>query len=721
MSRRASISRALAAGLFLAVALIDGAVVGCVYLLQASRAVQRDLAARGAIADMSLSLSQPLWDLDLAQLRRVSAVIAHQECVAGLAVRDADDALLLEVGSLSGPREERILRDQARPIGRVELAFDPGGIERELSRLRTACAIALVGSLVIVLAVTGLLLNLLLRRPLEQLERALERAEEGDYEGLGQEIRPSELAGIATRFDRLGAALRAREEDLRVSERSYREIFDGSEDVLLVLDPETGEIVDANLAVERVFGQPRAAVLGRGLDELLREGEADEEDDQRAGRLLPYVRGARQEPRTFLTRGRGGSGEPLVGELALRSARIGETERVLAALRDVSARHQAERERAELEEQLRQSQKIEALGQLVGGVAHDFNNLLQVIRSANELATRSPDFPAAKQHLEASQEAVLRAADLVAKLLAFSRRSPLEAELHDLNALVAELLDLLRRVIGPGVELAFEPCPAALPVRVDRRAIEQVLTNLCLNARDAMPEAGRIEIRCELIEASEDAESSLALAGRRARLRVRDEGVGMDEATRRRMLEPFFTTKGEGKGTGLGLSVVYGILRAHGGALEVETQVARGTTVDVLLPLVAEAPSEAQPAPGAAAPAAGGGERILLAEDRPLVRRLLARQLRDAGYRVVEVADGLEAVERFPSEEPDLILSDVLMPRLTGFEAYAEIHALDPSVPVVFMSGNDQEPPPPGCPLLRKPIERELLLRTVREALARER
>jgi PAS domain S-box-containing protein len=380
-------------------------------------------------------------------------------------------------------------------------------------------------------------------------------------------------------------------------------------------------------------------------------------------------------------------------------------------------------QRRSLEEQFRQAQKLEAVGRLAGGVAHDFNNLLTAINGYSELALRQVDTGSPlRSPLEEVQRAGQRAADLTRQLLAFSRRQVLQPKVLDLNALIAGTEKMLRRLIGEDVELAVAASPRLGRVFADPGQLEQVVMNLVLNARDAMPEGGTITIETADVELPPAAAESIGLpAGSYVTFRVVDTGHGMDPETRARIFEPFFTTKEAGKGTGLGLSMVYGIVRQSDGAVLCHSEPGRGTSFSIYLPLVA-APVEAQAS--AAADLPGGRERILLVEDEAAVREITRELLEASGYFVLVASDARQALALAAgASPPDLLLSDIVLPGLSGPQLAERLSASSPGLRVLFISGYAAEALgthlPAGMDLLAKPFTRDALLRRVREVLDR--
>jgi signal transduction histidine kinase len=342
-----------------------------------------------------------------------------------------------------------------------------------------------------------------------------------------------------------------------------------------------------------------------------------------------------------------------------------------------------------LQEQLRAAQRMESIGRLAGGIAHDFNNVLGVIESCSALLANELCDASALEDVEIIRAATRKASDLVSQLLAFSRRQARKPEVLDLNAVVADVGKMLRRVIGEDIKLQTSPGVGLGSVMADRGQIDQVIMNLVVNARDAMPAGGRITIECR------NARMDDAYVGRHAAgapgpyvmLSVTDSGIGMDRQTQARIFEPFFTTKGAGRGTGLGLATVYGIVKSSGGFIWVYSEPGRGSTFKIYLPRVDDVPVRRDPR--AAISNIGGDETILLVEDDDDLRRVTRRILQTRGYTILEARHGGDALllcERYTGEI-DMLLTDVVMPQMNGRELSHRIHALRPDVSVVYMSG----------------------------------
>jgi CheY-like chemotaxis protein len=372
---------------------------------------------------------------------------------------------------------------------------------------------------------------------------------------------------------------------------------------------------------------------------------------------------------------------------------------------------------------------MEAVGRLAGGVAHDFNNLLTAISGyAHLVLDKLARNHRARGDVEEIRDAAERAATLTRQLLAFSRRQLLQPRILDLRGVLADLQKMLRRIIGEDVRLTTRLGPEPASVHADRGQVEQVILNLAVNARDAMPQGGILTLEtAQVVLDATYARTHLGVkSGRYVLLAVSDSGCGMAEDVRRRAFEPFFTTKEEGKGTGLGLSTVYGIVQQSGGTIWVYSEEGHGTTFKIYLPLV-EAEGEPTPPPPPAAVELAGQGTILVVEDEPAVRRLAARILRDHGYQVLEAEDPDAARELFAKHAAaiDLVVTDVVMPGSLGPALVAELRTSRPELPALYTSGYtegavfEREVLEPGAPFLQKPFMPEAFARAVAELLAR--
>ncbi len=495
-------------------------------------------------------------------------------------------------------------------------------------------------------------------------------------------------------------ARRRAEAVLRASEERYRELFENASEAIVTCDLD-GRITSLNPAAQALAGVEIGAAIGRPLSDVV-----DEETLLRA----------RRRAQEALEDGRDGVTEPLVVVHAYDGREVPVEASIRYARRNgvpvgfqIIARDVSERTR--LEGQLRQAQKMDALGRLAGGVAHDFNNLVTAIAGYAELAQRAapPGDGRLAHDLAAIVDAAGRAASLTRQLLAFSRIEVVEPRPFDAAAVVADMEEMLAGLAGEDVRLevsAGEGCC----VEADPGQLEQVVLNLVVNARDAMPTGGTLRIGCEAVP-----------GGELVRLTVSDTGVGMTDEVRARLFEPFFTTKEHGRGTGLGLSTVYGIVDAWGGSISVESAPGEGTRFTVDLPRLDR--SCAQP-PAQVPDLPGGDETVLVVEDEDVVRALARRVLSQAGYTVLEASSGDEALAVCASHDGpiDLVLTDVVMPGLSGADVVAEATRLRPDARCLVMSGYPDDAVlgrgiPDGTELLPKPFAPATLVRRVRDVL----
>jgi two-component system, cell cycle sensor histidine kinase and response regulator CckA len=499
------------------------------------------------------------------------------------------------------------------------------------------------------------------------------------------------------------------EESLKASEAELRALLAAMTDVILVLDA-GGRFLRIAPTSPTYLYKPSAELVGKRMHEVFSKEQAD--------LFLGHVRLALAERRMHRVEYSlqiDGAEVWFDGSVSPMSE-----DSVVWIARDVT-------ERRELEEQLRQAQKMEAVGRLAGGVAHDFNNLLTVINGYSDITIgRLPAEDPLRLHIEEVRKAGERAAGLTRQLLAFSRKQVLRPEVIDLNEVVREMEKMLRRLIGEDIVLRVALGPGLGSVKADPGQVEQVLMNLAVNARDAMPRGGKLTIGTENVHLDEGyAAHHVSVApGHYVMLAVSDTGSGMDEETRARIFEPFFTTKEKGKGTGLGLSTVYGIVKQSGGHIWVYSEAGRGTTFKIYLPRVDAGAWEHRPA-AESAEGLTGTETILLAEDDELVRNMTRIILSGYGYRVLAAENGAAAISIFEStEEPiHLLLTDVVMPGLSGRELADRLTRLRPETKVLYMSGYTDDAIvhhgvlEEGVNFLQKPFTPDALARRVREML----
>ncbi|MDX9896936.1 MAG: PAS domain S-box protein [Desulfofustis sp.] len=513
---------------------------------------------------------------------------------------------------------------------------------------------------------------------------------------------------------------REAEEALRHSEAKQRAMIQASPMAIISIDRDS-RVLSWNRAAETIFGWTAEELVGQPLPMSL---FGSPEEFTAASRRV--FSGERLVQKEFVRHRKDRSTvEVSVSAAPVRSP-DGRIDAIVALIEDISQRKQTERDHEKLEQQLLQARKMEAVGQLAGGVAHDFNNLLQVIIGHGELLADDQTVPSSRRdNLEQLMNAAQRAAGLVRQLLAFSRRQVLEMQDLDMNTVIGECLKMARRVIGEHIVVVPVYGHKLATIRADRNQLEQILLNLLINARDAMPNGGTITVETEnvLIDESYRQQHPYARTGRYVLLSVIDTGCGMDEETRNRVFEPFFTTKGLGRGTGLGLATVYGLVRQHDGLIHVYSELEKGTSFKIYLPAVER--SAAAVGDKIHGAVMGGSETILVAEDEVQVLKLTATILEHAGYRVLTAGDGEEALALFRRNPDaiDLVLLDVIMPKLGGFAVYEQMKALRRDVRVIFTSGYSINAIHTdfvlyeGLQLIQKPCGREDLLRKIRSVL----
>ncbi len=505
------------------------------------------------------------------------------------------------------------------------------------------------------------------------------------------------------------------QEALQQSEEKYRNLVQNMSEGVGITDAHE-EVVFANPAAEEIFGVPAGTLVGRRLGDFLDHSDLEyfhqQMQDRTKGKWEPFevqILRPSLEKRLLLV--------TMTGRFSADGNYMGS----LGIFHDVT-------ERRNLELQLQQSQKMEAIGKLAGGIAHDFNNLLTTILGYCDLAQLRlrPDDPL-QSSLEQIHKAGDHAAALTRQLLAFSRKQVLQPTVMSLNNTVTGMEKMLRRLIGEDIEIYLQLDPHLQNVRVDGGQVEQIIMNMAVNARDAMPNGGRLTIETGNVELGEDyvREHLGTHSGPHVLLAISDTGCGMDADTKSHLFEPFFTTKEKGKGTGLGLSTVYGIVQQSGGSIFVYSEMGLGTTFKIYFP-VAGTKAEAEVEKEAAEGPTSGRETILVVEDELGLRQITVEMLKARGYRVVQASCPAEAVALCsqPHAGIQLMLTDVVMPDMNGYQLAKKVKALQPDIRILFMSGfADESVARKGYPdvefhFIEKPFSSDLLQRRIREALA---
>jgi len=504
-------------------------------------------------------------------------------------------------------------------------------------------------------------------------------------------------------------------------ELMFRLITENAEDLITVVDRQGNRLYESPGYYK--FGYSHEELQKNPIDDQI---HADDREKIAAARKETFENGVGPRVEYRFRRKDGqwrileSSGSPI------RNHR-GEIEKIVLVSRDITERKLAEELLLRQDEQLRQAQKMEAVGRLSGGIAHDFNNLLGVVIGYSESIEQqlAPDDPLRKS-AEEIRKAGERAAALTHQLLAFSRQQVLQPRLLDLNVVVSDLGTMLRRLIGMHIDLKLKLARQLGPIKADQSQVEQVLVNLVVNARDAMPEGGKLLIETSNLEVGETLIETFPFLrpGPHVQLAVSDTGIGMDADTQRHIFEPFFTTKSPGKGTGLGLATVYGVVKQTGGAVIVESEPGKGSTFKIFLPRAEEAVASTSSKEIVTRVPLGTGT-ILVVEDEEALLNLTAERLRASGYTVLAAHDGVQALElaRSSDEPIHLLLTDIVMPRMGGLTLARTLSGLRPGIRIMFMTGHAEREVTADESLfslsesIRKPFSHEQLIRQVRQAL----
>jgi len=574
---------------------------------------------------------------------------------------------------------------------------------RHIEAARRLAAIILVTVMVIVLSIAYLLaskLQGLISRPVLDLAAVSRRISESrDYSLRARKRSSDELGRLVESFNDMLSQIERRDKALRGSEERFHTLVDQAVDAFFLHDMD-GRLIDVNQQACDSLGYSRDELLALRISDL--EGRPDTGENQEdVWDNLPA------EPVTIEVDHRRKDGTVFPVEVRLGMLELDNQTFIMRLARDVTDRQQ-------LQEQFLHAQKMEAIGRLSGGVAHDFNNLLSAILGYSELILMDmPDDSPVKENVEAIYAAGKRATGLVRQLLAFSRKQVLEIKATNLNTVVNDLLKLLGRLIGEDIELVFHAQSQVGIILADSIQVEQVLMNLAVNARDAMPRGGRLIIETQDVYLDEEyaRHHPDVKPGPYVMLAVTDTGIGMTKEVQEKIFEPFFTTKVEGKGTGLGLATIYGIIRQHKGHMHVYSESGKGTTFKIYFPQIEKTVDQkASDKKKRAVPE--GMETILVVDDEPSILKLVVDSLQPLGYKLMEAGDGEEALEicKTAGNEIDLLLTDVVMPGMSGRELVDAVKQILPEMKVVFMSGYTDDVVirqgvlEPGVHYLNKPL-----------------
>jgi PAS domain S-box-containing protein len=741
-------------------AVADGRASGLELADAAGAAARADAVRVGRYANGDAEMTSRLGDLTGSYREWVAHVYDPQAA----ALRRGDAAAAQALQADNAHTAPYVLAVRATGLAlETQLSGEQQAVTSSLSTASDVILGAIIAMFVVTAALAADVLSGVwggLLKPFRQLRRSVAASADADYQEPIPAVGPPELAELSRNVElmrtRLAAALAERERTME----SLQDMLDVAPDAIIGVARD-GSIMMANERAVQTFGCPAGDLVGRPVATLV---PAEQRADLAAetGRYFADERHRAHWHATAAAALRF-DGSTFPAEVRMSKLPTDDGQVIIVSIRDVSERAavEAERERLRdaaeqdrLQRRLRQSQRLESLGQLVGGVAHDFNNLLGVIsgyadftvEQLRPMAQEDERLAPVLGDVEQVQAAAQQAIRVTRQLLTFAKGEQGKPEVLDLNEVVEGAGQLLRRSLGDQIELVVAAGAGLRPVEADRGQLDQVVVNLAVNARDAMPDGGRLTIATANTEVDAGyAEQRPGMKpGRYCQLTVADTGTGMDQATIDRVFEPFFSTKPRGRGTGLGLATVYGIVSGLGGTIDIYSEPGFGTTMNVLLPAAAQ-PAAAQPAaaqPAAAQPvvtvprpsppaepARGHGEAILLVEDQESLRTMASRILGGNGYLVREVGSGTEAVRLVgdPDERIDLLVTDMVMPGMLGTEVVAQARAVRPGLPVLFMTGYAQQVldfhgiDTRDVDIVQKPFTEAVLLTRVRQALGKAR
>jgi PAS domain S-box-containing protein len=704
-------------------------IVYAVYFIgKERRATREQLDVNVANNEMMLKVvtAGPLYDGNVEQLDAILDSLFTDPDITRIYLQEYQGNIrMYRTRSLSSPTgvmitSKVVIRRNIDELGEITTEYSTSNIEQRLQQSRNNI---LLLSVILMLGLSGVTFVVArgLTRPIERLTAAAREMANGHLE---QKIDPGgtqELQSLGQSFIRMRDAvqekmadLAARNEALRTSEDRLRTVVENTPVVFFALDQQGRFILSEGKGLA-ALGLQSGQVVGQSALEVYRESPSALSGIRRAlaGEEFSCVAEvAELVYEVWYSPVRNATGE-LIGTIGVAT--------------DITERKQAEEDREKLQSQLLQSQKMESIGQLAGGIAHDFNNILAAIVGYGDILRRKmQNNDPSREYVNQILTSAERAASLTQSLLAFSRKQVISPRDIDLNESVRKVENLLARIIGEDIILITALSPEVLIIFADITQIEQALMNLATNARDAMPTGGRLMIETGQVMLDDVyiRTKGYGLPGSYAMLKISDTGEGIDEQTQKKIFEPFFTTKQLGRGTGLGLAIVYGIVKQNNGYINVYSEVGKGTTFTIYLPLVSSQARENwhPPVPQSLR---GGTETILFAEDNATIRMLSRDVLQEFGYTVIEATDGEEALQKFREhgDRIDLLILDIIMPKKNGKEVFEGIRKMNANIKAIFTSGypadliQKEDVIEQGLHFLPKPSPPQALLRMVREVL----
>lgn len=658
--------------------------IGCVYYSIAAHAVKEELMTEaGRTADeLSQILVSPLFNFDQTAAQRIAQVFLRSGRVKGIAIHAEGMAEVfnnLSTVSSSIPVVSRPVVEGEYHLGTVDMLFNDALIVEAKNRAIRTTLISVACILLLYSLSFSLLLRHILVKPLTGLGERLQKLVDGSFSGRLQPLPQQDLNTIVRAANRMFAEIEQQTKTLRESERNYREIYNATSDAIFI-HAEDGSILDVNQAMLEMYGYTREELFSLPIRELKGESPYSYKESTVMIRKALY-----EGPQLFKWKARHKDGHSFWVEVSLKKATLGEQQVFLALVRDISQRDQ-------LEKQLRQAQRMEAIGTLAGGIAHDFNNILSAILGYTELSLIQADksskiYP----RLQQVERASLRARELVRQILTFSRKEDPQRELQRLDAAVIEAMHLIRSLIPVTVQIVQHLDSTAV-VDVNASQIHQVIMNLCTNGYQGMPDAeGTLTVSLRDIDISPETrpDGFTLAAGKYVVLTIADDGEGMEPDVLSKIFEPYYTTREKEKGTGLGLSVVRGIIRKYDGQILVSSIPGAGTTFQIFLPVSTKIPEETvetlEPVPGAC-------QKVMVVDDEESVRHLMKDILIHAGYKVAFFADGVSAWNVLSASPDgwDLLITDLTMPGMNGVELSRKVKKLRPNLPIILCTGYNE-------------------------------
>lgn len=719
MNLRRTVARELTLWLSI-ITTVTALVLGGAYSYYAANSVTSQLledASRTA-DEMSQVLVLPLFNFDQSTAERIANIYLHSGRVKGISIHAEGMGEVFNNHQMSGsllPLFSRTILKDGEQLGSLELVFNDAPVAEAKNRaIKTTVITVLVLLLFYVLSLNFILRHILIA-PLNGLGERLQKLADGSFTGRLDPLPQEDLNTIVLSANKMLEEIASQTRILRENEKNYREIYNATSDAIFIHKPD-GTLLDVNQTALDMYGYTREEILSPTPGELRGESPYGEREAK-----VMIRRAFEEGPQVFKWLAKRKDGSRFWVEVALKTAILREQTVVLALVRDIS-------QREHLEEQLRQSQRMEAIGTLAGGIAHDFNNILSAILGYTELSLLKLDKSSKLfKNLKQIEQASIRARELVRQILTFSRKQNPKQEVLPLASVLSEAMILLRSSIPVTVNIVQNFESASL-VEVDVSQIQQVIMNLCTNAFQAMPDSTgtlTISVKDMIVQEKDIVPEGALQPGDYVVVEIHDDGLGMEETVLEKIFDPYFTTRENEEGTGLGLAMVRGIVQDHHGHISVSSTPGTGTVFKVFFPVTSKPMSQRSSLQGGAQHGIGQ-RRIVVVEDEESIRNMLKEILFSAGYRVEVFADGVSAWQAMSTElnRLDLLITDLTMPGLSGLELAGKVRKELPEFPIILCTGYNEvfssfspEEKEVVSACLQKPLTIQELLSTVADVL----